>query len=250
MRARDDVRRDHSYGVWQHRDYQRLTGRLCGAFGHAADSAAGQAVAAGQGALFGALLLHMDAGGDQQISRDEFTAALGRGSKDRPGFDTAVRAAVRTLVQVADQDGSGALDTGEYARLAAVYGARRRGRAGLRPARPGPQRRAGQRGTSPGHQPVLHQPGPRRLRQPRLRPPVTAPPARVQAWSLVTGTRPGPPVARERALLDARLDCGTSPPQDLWLCARLSQPRWDRASMRRRADGHGSPAAMIRLCGL
>ena len=66
----------------------------------------------------------MDAGGDQQISRDEFTAALGRGSKDRPGFDTAVRAAVRTLVQVADQDGSGALDTGEYARPAAVYGAR------------------------------------------------------------------------------------------------------------------------------
>lgn len=57
MRARDDVRRDHSNGVWQHRDYQRLTGRLCGAFGHAADSAAGQAVAAGQGALFDALLL-------------------------------------------------------------------------------------------------------------------------------------------------------------------------------------------------
>ena len=118
------VRRDHSYGVWQHQDYQRLTGRLCEAFGHAADSAAGQAVAAGQRALFDALLLHMDADGDQQISRDEFTAALGRGIKDRPDFDTAVRAAARILVQVADQDGNGALDTGDYARLAAVYGAR------------------------------------------------------------------------------------------------------------------------------
>ena len=111
-------------GVWQRQDYQRLTRRLCEAFGHAADSAAGQAVAAGQLALFDALLLHMDADGDQQITRDEFTAALGRAIQDRPGFDTAVRAAARTLVQVADQDGNGALDTGEYARLAAVYGAR------------------------------------------------------------------------------------------------------------------------------
>jgi len=30
----------------------------------------------------------------------------------------------RTLLQVADQDGNGALDAGEYTRLAAVYGAR------------------------------------------------------------------------------------------------------------------------------
>ena len=81
-------------------------------------------MATGQRALFDALLSHMDADGDQEITQDEFVAALGRTIKDRPGFDAAVRTAARTLVQVADQDGNGALDAGEYARLAAVYGAR------------------------------------------------------------------------------------------------------------------------------
>ena len=66
----------------------------------------------------------MDADGDQEITQDEFAAALGRTIKDRRGFDTAVRTAARTLLQVADQDGNGALDAGEYTRLAAVYGAR------------------------------------------------------------------------------------------------------------------------------
>ena len=78
----------------------------------------------GQRALFDALLSHMDADGDQEITRDEFIAALGRTIEDRPGFDAAVRTAARTLLQVADQDGNGALDAGEYARLAAAYGAR------------------------------------------------------------------------------------------------------------------------------
>ena len=111
-------------GVWQRADYQRLTRRLCETFGHPADSAAGQAVAMGQRALFDALLSHMDADGDQEITRDEFIAALGRAIEDRPGFDAAVRTAADALVQAADQDGNGALDAGEYARLAAAYGAR------------------------------------------------------------------------------------------------------------------------------
>jgi Ca2+-binding EF-hand superfamily protein len=111
-------------GVWQREDYQQLTRRLCEAFGYALDSAAGQAVATGQRTLFEALLSHMDADGDQEITQDEFAAALDRDIKDRPGFDTAVRTAARTLLQVADQDGNGALDAGEYTRLAAVYGAR------------------------------------------------------------------------------------------------------------------------------
>ena len=100
-------------GVWQREDYQQLTRRLCEAFGHAVDSAAGHAVATGQRALFDALLAHMDADGDQGITQDEFAAALDRSIKDRPGFDTAVRTAARTLLQVADQDGNGALDAGE-----------------------------------------------------------------------------------------------------------------------------------------
>jgi len=53
-------------GVWQREDYQQLTRRLCEAFGHAVDSAAGQAVATGQRTLFEALLSHMDADGDQE----------------------------------------------------------------------------------------------------------------------------------------------------------------------------------------
>lgn len=111
-------------GVWQREDCQRLVRDLCEAFGHAVDSAAGQAVATGQRALFDALLAHMDADGDQGITQDEFAAALGRTMKDRRSFDAAVRTAARTLLQVADQDGNGAIDAGEYTRLAAVYGAR------------------------------------------------------------------------------------------------------------------------------
>ena len=65
----------------------------------------------------------MDADGDQQITPDEFTASLGRAMEDRPGFDAAVRAAARTLIQAADEDGNGVLDNGEYARLASAYGA-------------------------------------------------------------------------------------------------------------------------------
>ena len=49
----------------------------------------------GQRALFDALLAHMDADGDQEITRDEFIAALGRAVEDRPGFDAAVRTAAR-----------------------------------------------------------------------------------------------------------------------------------------------------------
>jgi Ca2+-binding EF-hand superfamily protein len=109
-------------GVRQRDDYQQATRRLCDAFGHAAGSAAAQAVAAGQRDLFDALLPHMDADGDQEITRDEFVTAVGRTVSDRAGFDAAVRTAARAFVQAADQDGNGALDPGEYARLAAVYG--------------------------------------------------------------------------------------------------------------------------------
>jgi Ca2+-binding EF-hand superfamily protein len=66
----------------------------------------------------------MDTNGDQEISQDEFVGAQGRAVKDRPGFDAAMRTAADALVQVADRDGKGALDPGEYTRLAAVYGAR------------------------------------------------------------------------------------------------------------------------------
>jgi tellurite resistance protein TerC len=111
-------------GVWQRADYQWLTRRLCEAFGHPADSGPAQAVAAGLRVLFDALLSHMDANGDQEISREEFFAALGRTVRDRTGFDSAVRAAASALLQVADTDGNGVLDPGEYTRLAAVYGAR------------------------------------------------------------------------------------------------------------------------------
>ena len=48
---------------------------------------------------------------------------LGHVIADRPAFDTAVRTAALTLVQVADRDRNGVLDSGEYADLAAVYGA-------------------------------------------------------------------------------------------------------------------------------
>jgi tellurite resistance protein TerC len=111
-------------GVWQSDDYQLLTRRLCETFGHTADSAAGRAVATAQRGLFDALLAHLDANDDQEITWDEFVAGLGRTIQDRPGFDTAVRTTAQTLIQVADQDANGVLDAEEYTRLAAVYGAR------------------------------------------------------------------------------------------------------------------------------
>ena len=109
-------------GMWQPADYQLLTRRLCETFGRDPDSAAGRALAAAQEALFDIMLAHMDANGDCVISRDEFVAAVGPGIGHRAGFDTAVEAAVGSLIQVADTDGNGVLDAAEYARLAAVYG--------------------------------------------------------------------------------------------------------------------------------
>ena len=111
-------------GVWQRADGQLLTRRLCEAFGLAPDSAAGRAVAGAQQALFDAMLAHLDANHDAQISRDEFVTGVGLEIVDRPGFDAAVGSTVRTLIQVADTDGNGVLDPGEYTRLAAAYGAR------------------------------------------------------------------------------------------------------------------------------
>jgi Ca2+-binding EF-hand superfamily protein len=110
-------------GVWQHEDGQLLTRRLCETFGRDPDSAAGRALATAQRALFDIMLAHMDTNGDRVISRDEFVAAVGPGIGHRAGFDTAVEAAARSLLQVADTDGNGVLDPGEYTRLAAVYGA-------------------------------------------------------------------------------------------------------------------------------
>jgi tellurite resistance protein TerC len=110
-------------GAWQRADCTLLTQRLCAAFGHTADSVPGQAVATGQLGLFDVLLRHMDTDGNQEISREEFVAGLGTIITDRPAFDVAVHKAALTLVQVADRDRNGVLDSGEYADLAAVYGA-------------------------------------------------------------------------------------------------------------------------------
>jgi tellurite resistance protein TerC len=109
-------------GVWQRADADELARRVCRAFGLAADSRRARRVAAGQQALFTALLAHMDANGDQQITREEFTRSVGRAVADQPGFDSAVSTAAAALLQAADQDGSGVLGPAEYARLAGVYG--------------------------------------------------------------------------------------------------------------------------------
>ena len=111
-------------GVWQRDDCRLLIQRLCETFGHPADSAAGRAVATARRALFDTMLSHMDANRDEEISREEFVAGVGPDLADRPGFDAAVGATARSLIQVADADGNGVLDPGEYTRLAAVYGAR------------------------------------------------------------------------------------------------------------------------------
>ena len=110
-------------GAWQRADCTLLTQRLCAAFGHTADSAPGQAVATGQLGLFDVLLRHMDTDHNQEISRDEFVSGFGQLITDRPAFDIAVHTAALTLVQVADRDRNGVLDSAEYADLAAVYGA-------------------------------------------------------------------------------------------------------------------------------
>jgi tellurite resistance protein TerC len=109
-------------GVWQHQDYRELTQRLCAAFGHAVDSPPARAVASGQRALFDALLAHMDANGDQQITLDEFATAVGRPVQDRAGFNAAVGAAANTLIAAADRDRDGTLNPAEYAELVAAYG--------------------------------------------------------------------------------------------------------------------------------
>jgi tellurite resistance protein TerC len=111
-------------GRWQRDDCRLLVQRLCDAFGHTTDSVPGQAVATGQLGLFDVLLRHLDADGNEEISREEFVTGLGQQFADRPAFDIAVHTAALTLVQVADRDRNGVLDSAEYADLAAVYGAR------------------------------------------------------------------------------------------------------------------------------
>src|SRR6185437_67532 len=115
-----DANRD---GTWQLADYEQQARALCDAFGHDPDSPPGRAVAAGQRDLFSALLAHMDADGDQQISPDEFAAAVGRPIEDRPRFDAAVTATAQSLIQAADHHRKGVLDPPGYARLTAAYGA-------------------------------------------------------------------------------------------------------------------------------
>jgi tellurite resistance protein TerC len=109
-------------GRWLRDDCKALAGRLCTVFGHDTGSAPARAVATGQLGLFDVLLRHMG-GGYQEISREQFVAGLGQHIADRPAFDTAVHTAALTLVQVADRDRNGVLDSAEYADLAAVYGA-------------------------------------------------------------------------------------------------------------------------------
>ena len=109
-------------GVLDAGDHQLAARRLCEAFGYAADSPAARSAATALSALFDRMLAHMDADGDHVITQDEFVTAAGREIGDRAGFDAAAGATARTLIQVADTDGNGVLDTGEYTRLAAVYG--------------------------------------------------------------------------------------------------------------------------------
>ena len=111
-------------GVWQPDDCRLLIQRLYQSFGYAADSAAGRAVNAALGTLFDTMLSHLDANRDGVISREEFVAGVGPDLAGRPEFDAAIGATARSLLQVADADGNGVLDPGEYTRLAAVYGAR------------------------------------------------------------------------------------------------------------------------------
>jgi tellurite resistance protein TerC len=110
-------------GVWQRADCDQLTRRLCDTFGHAVDSGSGRAIATGLRTLFDAMLRHMDANGDQEITQEEFADSFGRPMVDRTGFDVAVSAAAHALVRVADRDGNQVLDPREYAELAGVYGA-------------------------------------------------------------------------------------------------------------------------------
>ena len=115
-----DANRD---GTWQLADYEQQARALCAACGHAPDSPPGQAVTTGQRVLFTVLLAHMDADGDQRITLDEFAAAVGRPVADQSRFDAAVTSAVRSLIQAADHNGTGALDQAGYARITAAYGA-------------------------------------------------------------------------------------------------------------------------------
>lgn len=113
---------DHN-GAWQQQDYEQQAQLVCNAFGHPPGSPAGQKVTDAQRGLFGALLARMDANGDQQITPSEFAASLGRSTTDPPGFDDAIHAIASALLQAADVHGNGMLDSSQYTRLTAAYGA-------------------------------------------------------------------------------------------------------------------------------
>jgi tellurite resistance protein TerC len=110
-------------GAWQQQDYEQQAQRVCSAFGHLPGSPACRNVTDAQRGLFSALLAHMDSDGDQKITPGEFAASIGRRIADQPGFDAAISATASALLQAADIDGNGVLDSDEYRRLTAAYGA-------------------------------------------------------------------------------------------------------------------------------
>ena len=184
-------------GVWQRGDGQLLAQRLGQTFGYAADSAAWRAVATAQGALFDTMLSHLDANHDQ---RDQPGGVRRRGGPRSRGPAGIPRRGRRYRPQPDPGGGRrrqrGARPRGIHPAGRGLRGPGRPGRTGLRPAGPGPQRGAGRDGAHAGHQPVLRQPGPGRLRQRRVRPPVTAFPERTVVRRAITRKRVWRYVAR------------------------------------------------------
>ena len=110
-------------GVWQRNDCEQLTRRLCASSATPSIPAQDRPSPPGRTRCSTRCCGTWTPTATGRSPRRSSPPAFGRRIEDRPGFDTAVRAAAQALVQVADRDGNGVLDAAEYAELTAVYGA-------------------------------------------------------------------------------------------------------------------------------
>jgi Ca2+-binding EF-hand superfamily protein len=109
--------RDHS-GHLELSDLKTSARRLGEAFGRAANAPEQLALEESCRQLWEILARHADVDHDGRISEDEFIAAFTEEVLADPAeFDRVYRILLENVVEVADADGNGKLDEGEYVRL-------------------------------------------------------------------------------------------------------------------------------------
>lgn len=121
---------EHRFGMWDSNGDGVLTEdefigaaqRVLDAYGASEDSPKGKAVMEGMRGFWARHLEGMDADHDARISREEYRAAVERSIRGNAGVEAVVVPFWQAVLDLADEDGTGALDAAEFARVMAAFG--------------------------------------------------------------------------------------------------------------------------------